>query len=173
MKKSFLFLATIAGLILLSNCCQSCKKIEELTSVITPARNLEGTWTTPFAVKFYLSTDRCGGFVRFADQDQKLTWTITSLSDNEVLINSSATYRSSFNIYNICSQQPVPVAWDVASPMTGIISSSQMDLYVGSTKVGSMSFTTNNLTGYYDRKICDTYGCSGLSTNSGKLILTR
>lgn len=173
MKKTFLFLATIAGIILLSLCFQSCKKIKELTSVITPARNIEGTWRTPFAVKFYLSTDKCGGFVRYADQDQKLTWTITSLSDNEVIINSNASYKSSFNIYNICSQQPVPVAYDVSSAMTGIVSSSQMDMYVGSTKVGSMSITSNNLTGYYDRMTCGSFGCSGFSTNSGKLILTK
>ncbi len=160
-------------MILIAACLQSCKKISELTSVITPARNIEGTWTTPFAVKFYLSTDRCGGFVRYADQNQKLTWTITALSDNEVLINSNASYKGSFTIYSICAQQPVPVAFDVASAMTGIVSSSQMDLYVGSVKVGSMSLTTNNLTGYYDRNTCGSYGCSGFSTNSGTLILTK
>jgi hypothetical protein len=169
MKKTSLI---AIGLIASALCFQSCKKIQELTGTITPARNVEGTWKTPFAVKFYLSTDKCGGFVRYADQDQKLTWLVTAISDNEVNIFSSASYKGSFNIYNICSQQPVPVSYDVSS-MTGVVSSSQMDLYVGTTKVGSMSFTSNNLAGYYDHQTCGSYGCNGLSTNSGTLILTR
>ena len=150
-----------------------CKKeIAALTSTLSPARNIEGTWKTPFAEKFYLSTNKCGGYARFAEQNQKLTWSIIAISDNQVIINNTTDYQGSFTIYNLCAQQPVPVSYLVSS-MTGTISSSQMDLFIGNEKVGSMSFTSNNLTGYYDRKICDSYGCSGLSTNPGTLILTK
>jgi hypothetical protein len=161
------------GFILVFFTCSffSCKKTDQ--GAITPARNIEGTWTTPVAVKFYMSTDKCGGFVRFAEQSQKLTWTITSISDNEVIINSSPTYKSGFTVYNVCAQQPVPSSYDLASGITGIISSSHMDLYVGSVKVGSMNITTNNLTGDYDRKICGSSGCSGMSTDASTLILTK
>lgn len=152
----------------------SCKKNDDdSTDVLSPARSLQGTWKTTSSVNFFYLTDKCGGFVRYAEQLQKITWTITSTSDNEVSIYNATDYKGPISIYNICSQQPVPVSYVVASVMRGVISSSQMDLYVGSDLVGSMSFTTNNLTGTYDRKICDTYGCTGLNTDEKTLILTK
>ena len=169
-RQCSMMLAGVLTLALLQSCT---KELAALTSTLSAARNIEGTWKTPFAVKFYLSTSKCGGFARFAEQDQKLTWSITAISDNQVLITNTTNYQGAYTLYNLCPQQPVPVSYLVAPSMTGVISSSQMDLFIGAEQVGSMSFTSNNLTGYYTRKICDSYGCSGLSTNPGTLIFTK
>ena len=163
-------------LVILSVCTfNSCKKKEDTTpsAALSPARNIEGTWKTTSSVNFFYLTDKCGGFVRYAEQLQKITWTITSTSDNEVSIFNTTDYKGPITNYTVCSQQPIPVSYVVATSIKGVISASQMDLYVGTELVGTMSLTTNNLTGTYNRKICDTNGCSGLNTDDKKLILTK
>lgn len=171
MKNIHLALLLVSAMIAFNSCNK--KKEESPSPKLSPARNLEGIWTTPFPVNFYYLTDKCGGFVRYADQAQKITWTINSTSDTEVSIFNSTDYKGPITIYSVCSEQPIPVSYVVNSSMKGVISSSQMDLYVNSELVGSMSFTSNNLAGNYNRKICDTYGCTGLNTNDKELILTK
>jgi hypothetical protein len=165
---SVIWLCIIAG----SAALQSCKKLFSPLQALSAARNMSGTWSTPNAVKFFYLTDKCGGFVQYAEQMQKQTWTIYALNDNEVSISTNTDYKGPITTYNVCAQQPIPGSYIVAYYMTGKISSSQMDLYVGTEKVGSMSFTTTNLTGTYTRKICDP-ACSGLNSNGQTLILTK
>src|SRR4030067_2720681 len=50
---------------------------------LTPARNLEGTWKTTFAVKFYIKTDldTFGELKDVGSENRTVTWIITGTSD--------------------------------------------------------------------------------------------
>ena len=94
------------------------------TRELSPARKMEGTWKTPFAVKFYFKDDFDTGEYRdVGSQDRMITWIITATSD-ENIVNIEMRFNSS-------NTQITSSGWapDV-SPMyyKGLISSSHLTL---------------------------------------------
>jgi len=93
-------------------------------SELSPARKLEGTWKTPFAVKFYFKNDfDTGEYQDVGSQDRMITWIITATSD-ENIVDIEMRFNSSNT--QITSSGWIP---DV-SPMyyQGLISSSHLTL---------------------------------------------
>jgi hypothetical protein len=152
---------------------------------LTPARKLEGTWTTPFPVNFYLNSDGCGSYSPYAKFTMKLKWTITAISDS--FINVRWDLTGSTNPVTIGSNcgQPNPT---IVFPLefVGVISGSRIALSesqmaysstgaalgLRNVLVGLFSFTTDNITGTMFEKDCPVY-CSGYSTDSMALIVQR
>ena len=132
---------------------------------LSPARKLTGTWKTPVAVTFYYYTDLCGVYQKVANVKKGFTWKITKISDNKVDIEWNHVSTSA-------TQTTVSASCDGHVPMvtpkflTGTISSSQMDIFEDTRNVGTLSFTTDNMAGYYYYgNECIIY-CTGVGTNS-------
>jgi hypothetical protein len=122
------------------------------SGVLTPTRDIEGTWTTTFATEFKISTD----YQTFTSLDnvgseyRTMTWTITPTSDeNTVLVNVQFSYS---NRTLISGSGYTP---DV-SPMqlTGTINGTQLTLTRGNQgpieqigSVGVFTFTTTQMEG--------------------------
>lgn len=152
---------------------------------LTPARGLEGTWTTPFPVTFYLNSDGCGSYAHYAKLTMKLQWTITAISDSFVNVKWDLTGSTS----------PVTIGSNCGSPnptivfpleFIGVITGSRLALSEQQMKysntgaalglynvlVGTFDFTTDNITGTMFEKDCPVY-CSGYSTDNNTLIVQR
>jgi hypothetical protein len=120
--------------------------------VLTPTRDIVGTWKTTFSTKFYIATD-WSTFGELADvgfENRTMTWTITP-TDQENIVNVNVEF-SYTNRQLISDSGYTP---DV-SPMgfTGVINGTQLTLtkadsgpikQVGS--VGVFTFTTHNMQG--------------------------
>jgi hypothetical protein len=140
---------------------------------ISPAKKLEGTWTTPFQAPLYYYSDFCGNYVRVAKVNMGMRWEITKTGDNTVDIEIYKTSSSSV-------QQLLPGCLYVplVTPLglEGEISSTQLTLKKSNgTVVGSFSFTTDNLTGDFNSnfdKFCGIY-CSGMGSDSKAITLTK
>jgi len=122
------------------------------SGVLTPTRDIEGTWTTTFATEFKIATDY-QTFTSLEDvgsEYRTMTWTITSTSnENIVLVNVAFSYS---NRTLISSSGYTP---DV-SPMqlTGTINGSQLTLTRGDQgpieqvgSVGVFTFTSTQMEG--------------------------
>ena len=53
---------------------------------LTPARNLEGFWTTPFPVMFIYQTDFCGPRQNVARALWNVSWTIEAVEGDRVVL---------------------------------------------------------------------------------------
>jgi hypothetical protein len=116
---------------------------------LTPARSLEGTWRTTFAVKFYIKTDfeTFGELQDVGSEDRTMTWVITATSDENV-VDVEVSFTSS-NTQLVSGSGYTP---DV-SPMflSGTISSSRLTLTSSDSRViGEFSFTTDIMTGTWN-----------------------
>ena len=121
-------------------------------SVLTPTRDIVGTWKTTFTTKFTIATD-FSSFEQLEDvgsENRTLTWTITA-TDQENIVHVTVEFSYS-NRQLISDSGYTP---DV-SPMylTGIINGTQLTLtradsgpikQIGS--VGVFTFTTSNMEG--------------------------
>jgi hypothetical protein len=110
---------------------------------LSPARNLEGTWKTEFATKFYIQIDG----EEVGSQDRVMTWIITPTSQESV-VNVEVRFSTS----NTQLEPDSGYVPDV-SPMflTGTISGTRLTLennanYYKET-VGEFSFTTDYIQG--------------------------
>lgn len=140
-------------------------------NALTPAGKLQGSWVTTLPVTFYYLSDNCGSAVyRVAKFDWKIRWKITSTGNNTIDIEwSTVASYPVIKMTNVsCSY--VPVVTPIF--LTGIISSSNVQLYQGSKKVGSFSFTTDLIMGTYREMSCLLY-CTGVETNAQELKLVR
>lgn len=170
-----------AGVLCLSLLLEGCSKDE---ATLSAARKLSGTWTTPSAVKFYMTSDGCGSYVRYNSTPITMTWTITTIDDNTVDVTLSAnTIGTTTQIGSNCGS---PSVLNFPLYFRGIISSSNLKLlenqmqYSNSgaalglsyVEVGNFNFTTSNLTGTVDEKDCPIY-CMGYQTDANTCILTK
>jgi hypothetical protein len=116
---------------------------EGTSSTLSPARNLEGTWKTEFATKFFIQID--GEDV--GSQDRIMTWIITPTSQ-ESIVNVEVRFSSS----NTQVEQYSGYVPDV-SPMflTGTISGTRLTLENTANyykePIGEFSFTTDYIQG--------------------------
>jgi len=141
---------------------------------LSPARKLEGTWTTPFAPTLYYYSDACGNYIRVARTTIGMRWEIIKTGDNTVNID---IYKTSSSSVQLLVSQNCALYVPLVTPITlkGEISSSQLTLKKGSTIVGSFSFTTDNLTGDFNSnfdKYCGIY-CSGMGSDAKAITLTK
>jgi hypothetical protein len=136
---------------------------------LSPARNLVGTWKTPFAVKFYIQTDfrtLDGTLEDAASLDRLMTWIITQGSnENEVRIEVHAT---DYNVRQVAADPPIAYTPDVFPiGFTAIVSTSRL-----TTPYGEFNFTTDILTGTWVQMDSLLYTQKEF-TKTNALILTR
>lgn len=163
---------TIIALITLSLTLSSalCSK-----SDLSPARDLKGTWTTPFAPTLYYYSDACGNYIRVARTTIGMRWEVTKTGDNTVDIE---IYKTSSSAVQLLVSSGCALYVPLVTPITlkGEISSSQLTLKKSNgVVVGSFSFTTNNLTGDFNSnfdKFCGIY-CSGMGSDPKAITLTK
>ena len=143
---------------------------------LTPARNLEGTWKTTFAVKFYIKTDfdTFGELQDVGSENRIMTWIITATSDENVV--DVEVYFTVSNRQLVTGSGYTP---DV-SPMflKGTISGKRLTLKTGGSQlsesrtVGEFSFTTDIITGTWSDHWSMVYE-QEVYTQTNTLILTR
>ena len=153
-----------------------CQKDDE-PSVLSPARNLEGIWTTTFPndpVKFYIQTDFCSNNLQdVATQDRTITWEVEEIDDNTVFI----TLNFSTSNFEIVNQNCNPTGYvpDTSTAfLTGIISSSGITIYEYdnlSNELGKFTFTTDLMQGTWNDSWCSVY-CQRVYTLTNEYKLT-
>ena len=144
-------------------------------TTLTPARNLEGTWKTAFAVKFYIKTDfETGELQDVGSEDRTMTWIITGTSKENVV-----NVEVSFAISNRQLASGSGYVPDVSPNFyTGTISGTRLTLTTGgstfeeSHSVGEFSFTTDIITGTWNDQWSLAYG-QEVYTTTNSLTLTR
>ncbi len=151
---------------------------------LSPARSIAGTWTTPSAVIFYMTSDGCGNYVRYNKTPITMTWTITEVDDNHVDVDIAA--NSIGTTTQIGSNCGLGATLNFPLSFHGTISSSYLQLTESimeydnqghalglvSVPVGNFNFTTSNLTGTITEKDCPIY-CSGYETDNLACIVTK
>lgn len=120
--------------------------------VLTPTRDIVGTWKTTFSTKFNIATDwsTFGQLEDVGSENRTMTWTITA-TDQENIVRVQVEFSYS-NRQLISDSGYTP---DVSSMgLTGIINGTQLTLtradsgpikQIGS--VGVFTFTTHNMEG--------------------------
>ena len=139
---------------------------------LSPARNLVGTWKTPFPVTVYFKTDWCGSSTSLvASQSWNVTWVITPGADDNT-VNIQMNFTAS-NFQNIAGCPDTGVVPEV-SPLflTGTVSSAALSLKNGSQAAGDFTFTSDNLQGNFDYPWCAAY-CQEEYTQNREFILAR
>lgn len=174
-RVTFFVLACICVVILFSNC----KK-----TALSPARSLAGTWTSPYAITFYMASEGCGSYVRYNSTPVTITWTITAIDDNDVdVVISSNKIGTTTQLASNCG---LPATLAFPLEFHGTISSSNLQLTerqmqysnsgaaigLASVVVGNFNFTNNNITGTIFEKDCPAY-CAGFQTDNNACIVTR
>lgn len=132
MSKALLLL----GLLLFSGCT---------SSQLSPARELEGTWQTPFPVTFFIKTD----FINMeledvGSEDRMMTWIITKGSnDNTVDVEVSFTTSNRTLTPGSGYTPDIPLM-----SLVGTISGTELTLSTSNGRViGTFSFTTDLMMG--------------------------
>jgi len=164
-----LFISSILICILFYGCAKT------TPAVLTPARQLEGTWTTPNPVTFYYSSEGCGSYVRYSSFKMKVSWQITAIGDSAISISWSLISMSGqTTIGSNCGLPCPPIVFP--ADFVGIVSSSKFSLdehqSIGNVLVGVFSYTSNIITGTVTEMDCPAY-CSGYSTDANTMILTK
>lgn len=151
---------------------------------LSPARNILGTWSTPFPVDVYMTSDGCGSLARYNRTPILMTWDITSAGGNEVDIAIYADYIGQTVV--IGSHCGVPAILTFPLYLHGVVSSSLLQILeaqmqyddqgralgLAYVQIGDFSFTTDNLTGTLYEVDCP-INCSGYETDAQECILTR
>ena len=168
----------LLGCVCLTTLYSGCKK------TLSPARDLSGTWTSPAAVTFYMMSAGCGNFVRYNSTPVNITWTITSIDDNNVDITISATKIGATT--QLASNCNLPATLTFPLHLHGTISASNLQVTeqqlqynnagaatgLVSVAVGNFNFTSNNITGTLSEKDCPIY-CVGYQTDNNACIVTK
>ncbi len=169
-RYSFLLVLIISLLFIVD-----CKKDDEITGSLTPARNIAGTWKTSFETKVFICTDYCTSDLQVVgNEDWMVTWVISEIDGRDDSVFVKMTYtRSNFQITNAgCTDGagylPEP------SPMflTAKISSALFKLYYGDEKIGDFSFTTDLMQGTFDYQWCMIF-CQRMYTETNQLKMIR
>jgi hypothetical protein len=144
---------------------------------LTPARPLVGTWKAAFATTVNFSTDSCGNALNTmtlaGTQPWMFTFVITPGADeNHVYVNMSFTTGTCAAAASACTD---PIIVPEVSPMffTGVISSTRLTLYKGTTQVGVFNFTTSILTGTFDYTWSAVYSQREYTATNGLTLLKQ
>ena len=140
----------------------------ELTSTITPARDLSGKWIGLFESQENTPDVDCLYTSTFELQLQQKG---NNLQGSMIFTNIDVeqNYKSSIPIP--CG---VPVDRSSSDPLTGTVSSSALSILRGGTKVMSGSFTTDNMMLVVDRCVMQPYSkCIVANGGRATVILSR
>ena len=140
-------------------------------TTLTPARKLEGTWKTPFPVKFYIKTDfeTFGELTDVGSENRSMTWKITG-TGNENVVDVEVQFTVS-NRQLVTGSGYTP---DV-SPifLRGTINGDRLTLSTSDGRtVGEFSFTTHIITGTWSDSWSMVYE-QEVYTTTNSLILTK
>ena len=140
----------------------------ELTSTITPARDLSGEWVGSFSSQENTPDVDClytSAFGLILQQNGN------NLEGRMIFdgIEVEQNYKSSVPIP--CG---VPIDRSSSDPITGTVSSSSLSIYRGGKKVMSGSFTTDNMMLVVDRCVMQPYSkCTVANDGQATVILSR
>jgi len=120
--------------------------------VLTPTRDIVGTWQTTFSTKFNIATDfiSFGGLEDVGSENRTMAWTISATNNENVVVVDVQFSYSNRQLVSGSGYTP-----DV-SPMqlTGIINGTQLTLTRGDSgpikqigSVGVFTITTHNMEG--------------------------
>jgi len=148
------------------------------TPVLTAARTLVGTWKASAPTTINFSTDSCSNtpttMTLAGTEPWTVLWVITAGADeNHVNVQMTFTKGAFTHVTPTACASPILVP--EVSPMflSGVISSSQMKLYYGSTPAGVFNFTTDNLTGTFDYTYTGIYSQREYSATNGMILLRQ
>lgn len=169
MKRITLFTSVIFLILSITGCK------EELTTTLTPARNIEGTWVTTFPVKFYIETDFCSSVLELvATEERVINWEIEWVDADIVFITVNFT-PSNFQIVNE-NCNPTGYVPDITLGfLHGLVSSSGMTVSEWdneSNVFGKFTFTTDLMQGTWDDSWCLAY-CQYVYTETNQYKLNR
>lgn len=114
------------------------------SSLLTPARELEGEWSTEFPVTFHIMTDFSSfELVDVGSEDRLMSFVITTTSDPNV-VGVEVSFSSSNRSLIVGSGYTPDV-----SPMflEGVINGSELTLLSGERVIGVFSFTSDLMMG--------------------------
>lgn len=162
MKTISLLLATLLG-----------SGIAACGGPLSPAGNLEGTWTSPFAIKIFYATNTCGyPAVPEAYAMRNVKWNMTSTGDNTVSIDESFT-EGVTRIANSCNSR-LTIADVPGAQYTGNISATTLTVSGTEVRGSAFTFTNNpgNLTGTWNAQFCGIY-CTYSYSDNKTFVLTK
>ncbi|RPI17463.1 MAG: hypothetical protein EHM58_09100 [Ignavibacteriae bacterium] len=170
--RTIFVMCSVLILCIFINSCINNPLVDELTTNLSPVRNLVGTWKTTFPVKFYHQTDFCGDYIDEATAMWTVTWVITAGSnENNISIKMNFSYDDYQHLPTPCNDW----GWIPAvSPMflNGVINGAFLSVYEGTTKIGDFSYTTDNMQGTWYHKDCIIW-CTGERTETNAFKLRR
>ncbi len=163
MKRLSLPLLLLA-VIFFSNGCD-----KDDTPLLTPARDIVGTWRTAFPVKHYYETDWCDHSTMqlMLTNKRLVTWVITEDSSDPDgnTVNITANWEDSDLEYiQLCIDQ-TGITPDV-QPMflKGTINGAYLTVKKGDDVFGEFSFTTSNMEGNWSAYTCPFLNCQRIYT---------
>ncbi|BDU68483.1 hypothetical protein GETHOR_05840 [Geothrix oryzae] len=146
--------------------------------VLTPARTLVGTWKAPLPTTVNISTDSCSNALNTMTLAGTQPWTVTFVitagsDENHVYVQMSFTRGTYAPVSATACSNPILVP--EVSPMflTGVISSTRLTLYNGSTSAGVFNFTTDILTGTFDYTWNGIYSQREYTATNGMTLLRQ
>jgi hypothetical protein len=147
-------------------------------AVLTPARNLAGTWKTSIATPINFSTDSCGNapstMTLAGTEPWMVTWIITpGVDDNHVNIQMTFTKGVFTHVTATACSSPILVPEVSPMYLTGAISSTRMNLYYGTVPAGVFNFTTDILTGTFDYTYTGLYSQREYSDPNTMILLRK
>lgn len=148
------------------------------TPVLTPARPLVGTWKAALPATVNFSTDSCSNALNTMTLAGSQPWTATFIitagsDENHVYIQMTFTRGTYTPVPATACSSPILVP--EVSPMflTGVISSTRLTLYNGTTSAGVFNFTTDILTGTFDYTWTGIYSQREYTASNGMTLLRQ
>lgn len=154
-----------------------CSKEEDVTPLLSPTRNIVGTWKTALDVTHYIRTDLCcksGLLEDVANENRMVTWVITAIDDNNVNIQVNHTRGVFTYAIRACGSSTGYVPDDLSPQFyKGIISSTSLIIKKGSKTIGTFSFNTNLMQGNWNDDRCMVYYCQRVYTKDSEFKLMK
>jgi hypothetical protein len=149
-----------------------------LPAARTSAPTLIGTWKASVPTTISFSTDSCSNapttMTLAGTEPWTVLWVITAGADeNHVNVQMTFTRGAFTSVTPTACASPILVP--EASPMdlSGVISSSQLKLYYGTTPAGVFNLTTDTLTGTFDYTYTGIYSQRECSATNGMVLLRQ
>ncbi len=138
-------------------------------TALTPARNLEGTWETPFPVTFYIRTDfTTGALEDVGRKDRGMTWTIAG-TQYEDIVDVEVRFTVSNRVLPTGSGYTPDIS---PISLTGWINGTRLTLGTEDRAVGTFDFTGDIITGTWDDRWSMVYE-QEVYTKANALRLTK
>lgn len=142
------------------------------SGLLSPARDIDGTWETLTPVTVYYYSDECGEYERIGSIKMNMTWEIDG-SGNQAEITVTQDAADGFVDLGTCDLYAPPI-YDSEMYFTGTISSSTLTTYdIYGNQSGYFTFTSNLMEGTLDKKYCGMFFCEGWVTETNELEMMK